>query len=243
MSRVNRANAALQAHVMQEMLAASCEIGLSGRLQEAAAELDTPESLNRTIAVLREPGVAELAEQIGQSVALSSVLANSRAGATLTAVAPLLMAIDRHVGRLERDVTARLLATALVDEGFTVNEESGEVATGIEAFRGDEIFLAAVQDHGELVVDQAGATDCEGNLARVGSRMADAGAPLVHVTEVEHDRDDAPLIAQAAAAGEANLAAGLARHATRAGLSDSSRAVTKGRGKAGSVARLRGGTQ
>jgi hypothetical protein len=216
MSRVNRANAQLQAQVMRDLIGLSCDVGLSGKLQLAAAELTGTGSVQSTRAVLQEPGVAELAAQIRQGARLESALTTSSPTATLNEVtAELLIDLDDHLGRLQQNAVARVAERVLQDQGFTVQVEAGEVASGVEAHRGDETLLLAVMDHGELLVDQLGAGDCAGNVAAFMTGMEKAGAPLTHVAEVEHDPNEAPLIAQAAAAGEGSLAAGIARHAIR----------------------------
>lgn len=216
MSRVNRANAQLQAQVMRDLIGLSCDVGLSGKLRLAAAELTGTGSLQSTMVVLQEPGVAELAAQIGQGARLESALAMSNQAAALTEVTTQLLAgIDDHLGRLQQTAVASVAERVLQDQGYTVQVEPGEVASGVEAHPGDETLVLAVMGHGELLVDQLGADDCAGNMAAFMTGMEKAGAPLTHVAEVEHDPNEAPLIVQAAAAGEGSLAAGIARHATR----------------------------
>lgn len=239
MSRVNRANAQLQAQVMRDLIGLSCDVGLSGKLQLAAAELAATGGLQRIMAVLQEPGVAELAAQIGQGARLESALATASPTATLNEVtAQLLADMDDHLGRLEQNAVAGLAERVLQNQGYTVQVEAGEVASGIEAHRGDETLVLAVMDHGELLVDQVGAGDCAGNLAAFMTGMEKAGAPLTHMAEVEHDPDEAPLIAQAAVAGEGNLAAGIARHATRGLAAKPGRTSTKRATEIRTAARL-----
>ena len=216
MSRINRANAQLQAQVMRDLIGSSCDLGLSGKLQLAAAELTATGGLQRTIAVLQEPGIAELAAEIGQGVRLESVLATASPTATLNEVtAQLLTDMDDHLGRLQQTAVASLAEQVL---RIRAGPSSSKRARSLRASR-----RTAATRHSssrswttaELLVDQLAAGDCAGNLAAFMSGMEEAGAPLTHVAELEHDPNKAPLIAQAAAAGEANLAAGIARHATR----------------------------
>lgn len=239
MSRVTRSNAQLQAQVMKELIGLSCDVGLSDRLQQAAAGLTNSGNLASTMAVLHEPGVADLAARIGQAARLESALTVSNPTAALTEVtAQLLTDMDDHLGHLQQTAVTTVAERVLQDQGYTVLVEPGTVASGVQACRNDETLLLAVMDHGELLVDQVGAGDCAGSLAAFMTGMEKAGAPLSRVTEVEHGPNEAPLIAQAAAAGERNLAAGIARHATRGLVSKSSRARTKGESQSGSATRL-----
>ena len=153
MSRVNRANAQLQAQVMRDLIGLSCDVGLSGKLQLAAAELTGTGSLQSTMAVLQEPGVAELAAQIGQGGRLESALTMTNQTATLTEVsaqvlsevsAQLLTDMDDHLGRLQQTAVASLAERVLQDQGYTVQVEAGEAASGVEAHRGDETLVLAV---------------------------------------------------------------------------------------------------
>ena len=239
MSRINRANAQLQAQVMKDLIGLSCDIGLSSKLQLAAAELTATGSLQSTMAVLQESGVAALAEQIGQGARLESALAATNPTASLIDVtAELLTDMDDRLGRLEQNAVVSIAERVLQDQGYTIQVEAGEVASGVEAHRGDETLVLAVMGHGELLVDQLGAGDCAGNLAAFMSGMEKAGAPLTHVAELEHDPNEAPLIAEAAAAGEGNLAAGIARHATRGLVAGSGRTSTKRATETRTAARL-----
>jgi len=219
MSKNVRVSAHLLGQVMAEMLGAACAGGLSERLGDAALTVGDSGGLGAALEVLREPGVADLAARFGLGAAHCAVIGES-AGlephARLAQTAGLLSTLGEKLGRAERDAVAGLATGVLSDRlGYAVCSEAGDVATGIEAYLGDEVFLVAVMDGGELLVDQAGAADCAATMAAFEAEMQSAGVLLSRIAESPHDPDQGPLIARAAATMEPSLAAGIARHSTR----------------------------
>ncbi len=222
MSHNVRASTQLVAEVMSLMIGATYSPQLAARLQQAAVSLQQTGQLQPTAEVLREPGIAELAAYVGlasEHTVARGQLDSQQSAVDLTTATNLLTEMSSRLGRFERDAVAQVAVSVLGDHlGYTVQSESGDVATGIEAYLGDEVFLVAVMDGGELLVDQAGARDCTGRMLAFEVAMQKAGAKISRVAEVPHDPEHGPLIAQAAAAGEMNLAAGIARHGTRSGV-------------------------
>ncbi|MDA8062049.1 MAG: hypothetical protein M0T80_06380 [Actinomycetota bacterium] len=205
--------ARLSSQVLAQLLGAEM-VGLSERLAGLAAGRLGGD----TLGVLGEPGVARLAEQAGLGAELAGVLLDARSGQTLEAESTVRLAEDLGAALqlAERTALAELTAGVLAEHlGYRVTLEVGEAATGIEAWRGDEVVLVAVSnaERLELLIDQAGAPDCAGGLAALEEALCERGVILERLGEAPHEPEDGPLIARAAATGEASLATGIARHA------------------------------
>jgi hypothetical protein len=87
------------------------------------------------------------------------------------------------------------LETALADDAWLVTVVPGRTPdhfTGLEATRGDEHLVAAL-GAGEVVIDQSGAVDCLGTVAKLTAALAAIGCHVRVDDDVVHDGRGGPL--------------------------------------------------
>lgn len=127
----------------------------------------------------------------------------------------LLRSVAVDLGAREREAMTNLLTDALETSDAVVTVARGEYANGIESWFNDDLVLIAITDGGIAVVDQAAPSgNCAEHLENIVTLLEDAGVHIAVTHLDKHDEQPGPLIAAAAATGEASLAKAISECAT-----------------------------
>ncbi|AOY74411.1 hypothetical protein ARZXY2_4912 (plasmid) [Arthrobacter sp. ZXY-2] len=147
--------------------------------------------------------------QVDLPITAAAALKSAKAGSQ--ALPEALSLVAQNLAGLERLAIADVSSDVLANLGYTVHRVDGQRTSALEARRGHETFLVAVEDQGRITTDHAGLVDdsCSHRQSDYVEAMRLRGVLFDdEITVQHHDPRGGSPIANAVRAGGRSLAEG-----------------------------------